>query len=141
MRCYKKEVKLSQEVTGVLRALGVEALYLFGSRAQGNAASSSDFDFGLLFEDGKLPRSQCGEEYQKIYDLLQDCVTVTTDIDIVFLEQAPLQLRYHVVRYGQVLLDANPLKRGRFEERTAEEHADFEPYRRLFEEATLARIG
>lgn len=124
-----------------LEGLGVVTLYLFGSQAQGISRENSDYDFGILLRDPARIHAGSQELYQKIYDILQDVVPERVNLDIVFLDRAPLQLRCHVVRCGRVLLDADPKRRGDFEERTIEEHADFEPYRRLFEKATLARIS
>lgn len=133
-------MEISLEIGEGMRRLGVSTLYLFGSRALGVARPSSDYDFGFLLENPSVLSQESQGLYQRLYDLLQEVVPVKTNLDVVFLDRASLQLRYHVIRYGKVLLDFDPLNRGRFEERTLEEHADFEPFRRIFEEATLARI-
>jgi len=133
-------VDLPTALASDLKTLGITTLYLFGSRAQGIARNSSDYDFGVLLEDPRVIGNGSQALYQKIYDLLEELPLQRANLDIVFLDRAPLQLRYHVIRYGEVLLDSDPSRRGRFEERTLEEHADFEPYQRLFDEATLARI-
>ncbi len=134
-------MKLPTAILAKLGKLGVSTLYLFGSRAQGNHRPTSDYDFGILLKNPVVIHGGSQALYQKIYDLLQETVSTPANLDIVFLDAAPLQLRYHVLCQGKVLLDADPLRRGRFEEWTLEEHADFEPYRRLFEETTLARIS
>ncbi|MBI4365744.1 MAG: nucleotidyltransferase domain-containing protein, partial [Deltaproteobacteria bacterium] len=121
-----------------LKGLGVSTLYLFGSRAQGIHHRGSDYDFGILM-DGSA-RGKKGDLYLALYDVLADVVDEPVNLDIVFLESAPVQLQYHVVQYGKVLLDRDPVRRGRFVQRVLEAHADFEPYRRLFASTTLARI-
>ncbi|MBI2981216.1 MAG: nucleotidyltransferase domain-containing protein [Deltaproteobacteria bacterium] len=133
-------MELSGAASQRLEDLGLATLYLFGSRAQGISRSLSDYDFGLLLKDPLLIKNGSQKLYQEIYEILEGEVSKRVNLDIVFLDGAPLQLRYHVIRYGKVLLNADPSRRGDFEERTLEEHADFEPYRRLFEESTLARI-
>lgn len=134
-------VKIAQETIDGLSQLGVSTLYLFGSRAQGISGPISDYDFGVLLNDPRLisEGSQC--LYGKIYDLLQDVVDEKSNLDIVFLDVANCQLRFHVVNYGRVLFETDALKRGRFIEKTLLEHADFTPHRLRFEEATLARIS
>lgn len=134
-------MELPEKIKVGLAGMGVVSLYLFGSRAQGVARSNSDYDFGILLRDPSVLREGSQILYQAVYDLLQEVVHERVNVDIVFLDRASLQLRYHVVQYGQVLLDEDPRKRGFFIERTLEEHADFEPYRRLFEETTLARLS
>ena len=124
-----------------LKDLGVVVLYLFGSRAQGIARATSDYDFGVLLDDPSRIRDGSQELYQQIYEILEGSVKGRVNLDIVFLDRASLQLRYHVLQYGKVLLDADPKRRGAFEEQALEEHADFEPFRRLFEATTLERIA
>lgn len=137
----KRDMQVPLEISRKLEELGIATLYLFGSRAQGLSSERSDYDFGVLLQDPSVLRDGSQEMYQRIYDLLQDLVPRKVDMDIVFLDRAPLQLKYHVIRHGKVLLDNHPTRRGRFEETTLEEHADFEPYRQMFEQATLARIS
>ena len=131
---------LSPETLSKLEQLGLASLYLFGSRAQGIERKDSDYDFGVIMKDPRVLSAGTQELYQNIYDLLQDAVNAKVNLDIVFLDRAPMQLRYHVIRYGKVLFDSDPRRRGNFIERTLIEHADFEPHRRRFEEAILARI-
>lgn len=133
-------MKFSSQLIKNLGELGVTCVYLFGSRAQNISRPESDYDFGVLLKKPSQLNNGSQDLYQKIYDLLQDLIGKKLNIDIVFLDRAPLQLRFHVLRCGKVMMDRDPLRRGHFEERTLEEHADFEPYRRLFEEATLAQI-
>jgi hypothetical protein len=63
------------------------------------------------------------------------------NMDIIFLQDAPIELRFHTARYGRVVFETDPKFRGRFVEDTVREYADFEPYRRVFEEAIIERIG
>ena len=133
-------MQISKELYSNFEKLGIAVLYLFGSRAQGLATAHSDYDFGILLENPSVIKDESMNLYQKIYELLQEEVKDKVNMDIVFLDRSPMQLRYHVIRYGQVLYDGNPMKRGRFMEQTLEEHADFEPYRPLFEKSILAQI-
>lgn len=124
-----------------LRSLGVVAVYLFGSRAQGVAGPLSDFDFGVFMEKSGNRRGD--ETYDALYDLLSPLCprTLANDIlDIVFLNDAPLELRFHVIRYGKVLFDASPRVRGRFEERTMNEYCDYRPTLDMFDRAILAAL-
>ena len=134
-------IVLSEQQQYDLRALGVKALYLFGSRAQGTAGPLSDFDFGILMN--KRGHSRGGKLYQKLYDVLSPSCPRTLEndvIDIVFLRDAPLELRFHVIRYGKVLLDTDPRARLDFEEKTTLEYCDFRPLLDRQDEAILAAI-
>lgn len=135
-----------------IRDLGVATLYLFGSRAQGIAGPDSDYDFGVLFNDAAVANDT--ETYIKRYGELYDvCGEMLRNepppsegayrhLDIVFLQRdtMPLELRFHVVRYGCVLFDGNPKQRVRFEERTVAQYCDFRPMLDCFDHAILAAI-
>src|SRR3989338_5062131 len=93
------EITFSEQEKTQLQSLGVVALYLFGSRAQGTDGPLSDFDFAVLMDRDGYARG--GEAYQKLYDLLSPhCErTLQNDvIDIIFLRDVGLELRHHVVR-------------------------------------------
>lgn len=134
-------MQLPVDVQKKLTILGVKVLYLFGSRAQGVAGPLSDYDFAVLMD---RPGARRGDAtYDALYDMLAPLCprTLKNDvIDIVFLDAASLELRFHVIRYGQILLDVNPSARGRFEERTMEEYCDFRPLLDIFDHAVLARV-
>lgn len=138
-------IKFSAKDKQQLRILGVTTVYLFGSRAQGVAGPLSDYDYGLLLGDPSILRDIRAHMklYQKLYDVLSDVSprTLKNDvIDIIFLDEAPLELRMHIVHYGKVLFDEKPLMRGRFIERTIEEYCDYHPLLQMFNNAVLARI-
>lgn len=120
--------KLKQQDLKTLKEMGVEAVYLFGSRAQAKDHPLSDYDYAALLK--KKGHSKGDDIYFKLYDLF--CAisprTLQNDvIDIVFLRDAGLELRFHVIRYGKVLYDGNPKARLQFEEQTVLLYCDFKP--------------
>lgn len=124
-----------------LRSLGVVAAYLFGSRAVGREGPASDFDFAFLMESSGRRRGD--ETYDALYDVLSPLCPRSAEndvIDIIFLNDAPLELRAHVTRYGMVLFDADPLARGRFEQRTISESCDFRPLLEEIDRTILASL-
>lgn len=111
-----------------LAQLGVQALYLFGSRALGTATEISDYDYALLMRDAGHRRGD--KVYDQLYDILSTISprTLKNDvIDIVFLKDVGLELRFHVVRYGKILFESNLLERLRFEEITTNLYCDYRP--------------
>jgi predicted nucleotidyltransferase len=124
-----------------LKKLGVACIFLFGSRVLNIERPNSDYDFGILFKKSIPKGKNRSRVYSRIYDILTKVVDETQNLDIVFLQSAAMELRFHVARYGQVLFDSDPVTRGRFLEDTIRQYADFEPHRRVFEDAILARIG
>lgn len=124
-----------------LERLGVVVLYLFGSRAVGAEGPLSDYDFGVLMKTAGHKRGD--STYDAIYDVLSPFCprTMKNDvIDIVFLNDAPLELRAHVMRYGQILYESKPLMRGRFEEKTILEASDFRPLQLQIDKTILASL-
>jgi len=136
------DITFNREDTKQLRALGVEAVYLFGSRAVGRETPRSDFDFAVLM--AKTGHRRGDEVYDKLYDLLSPHCPRTLDndvIDIVFLRDAPLELQMHIIRYGRVLYDAAPRSRANFEARTTLLYADYRPLLDIFDDAILQRYA
>lgn len=116
-----------------LEKAGILALVLFGSQAQGSANSASDYDFFVI---GKKSR----ENYDLIYDILSNRINKIVDLDIVFEESAPAELKNHVVKYGKVLYQKDGSVFPNFKQRMMIEYSDFAPMRAIFHEATMARI-
>lgn len=136
-----RELQFSEEEQKTLRRLGVEAVILFGSHAQGIEGPLSDVDVGLLVAlDVQHVPARRRVLYDTIYDLLSAKIQKLVDIDIVFLCEAPMELQSHVARYGVVLYEAAPHIFSRFRERVMERYADFAPLREIFHKAILARI-
>lgn len=138
-------IHISKETQKALTALGVVALYLFGSRAQGRAGPLSDYDFAVLLKDSTLFRSSKKKEalYDGLYRLLSPLCPreFPNDIlDIVFLQRVSLELQMHVVRHGCVLFDTDPQLRSDFEASIMLRAADFAPLRHFMSTMLLARL-
>ena len=134
-------LRFSKQDKNRLKTLGVVALYLFGSRAQGLAGPLSDYDFAVLMKEPGQKRG--GEVYNQLYEILSPLCprTLKNDIiDIIFLRDTQLELRFHVIRYGKVLFDAQPLRRLRFEVETQLLYNDYRPILDMFDKAILATI-
>ena len=122
--------------------LGVAGIFLFGSRAQGTARANSDYDFAILMRDKRILADikQRKIIYDALYDILSAQVKSLRDIDIVFVQNVDLQLRYRVAKDGQLLYTGDKKIVYDFLEQTMESYADFAPLRRIFQQTTLARV-
>jgi len=122
--------------------LGIAGIFLFGSRAQGVERETSDYDFGVIMTDPRTIRETLVRNaiYDTLYDIIAKQIKHLRNIDIVFADTSDLQFRFHIVRDGKLLFLGNERVVGNFLEKTTEEYADFAPYRRLFQQAILARI-
>jgi predicted nucleotidyltransferase len=102
---------------------GVVAVYLFGSTARGTVRSGSDVDVAVLFERTP-PHRLAGPRFTLEGDLER---VLGGPVDLVVLNDAPVDLRTRVLRDGRLLLDRNPSARIAFEVRTRNEAFDLEP--------------
>ena len=138
----KDHLDFSADEKKELAKYGIAALYLFGSRAQGVNGPMSDFDFAVLPVNKSqfAIRAYRNEIYDKLYDIFEKKIGFPCNIDIVFLNEATLQLQFHVIQQGKVIFETDANLRANYHERVMEAHADFEPLQHIFHKATLARI-
>jgi uncharacterized protein len=101
----------------------IVAVYLFGSTARGTAGSGSDVDVAVLFARTP-PHRLSGPRFDLAGDLEQ---ALGRAVDLVVLNDAPVDLKTRVLREGRLLLDRDPAARIAFEVRTRNEAFDLEP--------------
>lgn len=132
----------SEDETAEFKRRSIAALVLFGSQAQDMAGPASDFDIGVIVSDRKVLLDELARKtiYDYLYDLLAPKIKKLVNIDIVFLETSPAELRAHVMKYGQPLYESRPGVFADFRAKTIEQYADFAPLRAIFEGGVLSRI-
>ncbi|MBN1937913.1 MAG: nucleotidyltransferase domain-containing protein [Anaerolineae bacterium] len=94
--------------------------YLFGSQAQGTPGPMSDYDLGLLV---RSPTPQL--RYRLIYELA--CILNTDRIDLVFIDQIPIELAYTIIAQGQRIYERDLGTRIEVESRILSQYADYVP--------------
>lgn len=95
--------------------------YVFGSRAAGGHTATSDADIGVLLD---RPLGLLGR--QRLADRLAEALGAP-EVDLVVLDEAPLELRGRVVQEGRLIFSADDVRRVAFEVRTRSEYLDFLP--------------
>lgn len=142
--CYVETVmlpELKNQHIKLLKNTDIQAIYLFGSRALDRATPLSDYDYAVLTPDSS---HQKGDKlYQILYEVFSEISPRTLDndiIDIVYLKNIGLEMRYHIVRYGKILYDQNPLARMDYEVKTAMLYCDYRPILDEFDKQILERI-
>ncbi len=116
-------------------APGLVSAYLFGSSAQGDMKPLSDIDIALLFDKAV--------EYKFIEtNILIDAMRIlgTEEIDLVVLNEAPLHLRYSILRNKRIIFCSDPIKRVNFETDSIMEYLDFRHIRQLYNREFLRKI-
>lgn len=129
--------KFSSSHFQFLKTTDVVSIYLFGSRAQGLETENSDFDYAVLT---KSNHELHDDLYLKLYDIFCEISprTLKNDIiDIVFLKNIGLELKFHVIRYGKILYDSDAVKRLEFEIQTNLLYCDFKPILDMFDKNIL----
>jgi len=96
-----------------------ELVYFFGSRASNTAGPLSDYDIAVYFSD--MP------DHNLKYYLGHQVTTVldTDRIELVVLNQAPIELRYAVIATGTVIYEITKAARVDFESLTLSLYGDF----------------
>ncbi len=87
---------------------GAIAVYLFGSRARGDAGRASDVDLAVL---APTPLDAVGRfELQE-----RIAAELHASVDLVDLRSASAVLRAQVLEHGELLYEGDPRERARFE--------------------------
>lgn len=115
------------------RFAGIDAVYLFGSRAAGNIRSDSDIDLAIV------ARSTAVRERR--LDILADLARYGFDnVDLVFLDADDIVLNYEAVRQNQLVYQSEDFSRGGMYSKVVRRYLDFLPYLQVQREAYKRRI-
>lgn len=114
------------------------AVYLFGSRATGQAHSRSDVDLAVVLE----PRLDASRRFRKRLELMADaCSHLGTDaVDVIVLEDSPSVLAHRVLRSGRVIADRDPQRRVSVAEAVLRRYFDEARLRETLDRALAERV-
>jgi predicted nucleotidyltransferase len=110
--------------------------YLYGSRAKGRARRDSDVDVALML----TPIAARDAPFERIQRYAPPLMVVAgTDLDLVFLNDAPSLLAHRVLRDGILIHEKDTLARIRFQASTVTRYLDTKPMREIFISAAVTR--
>ncbi len=135
-RSYTPIVHLDDpRVAEALADAGARFAYLFGSRADEEERANSDVDIAVMVgrELGLL-------EEQRLADRLATALGAS-DIDLVMLGRAGLELRGRIVQQGRRIFSADEPARVAFEVRTRSEYFDYLPYLEAHTDRYLRQVA
>lgn len=112
--------------------------FLFGSVARGQVGPLSDIDVAVLLPDAPDADACFDARLTLVGDLMQ--VLHTNAVDILILNQAPLTLRYAVLRDGVLLYMRDKEAYVTFRVRTLNEYFDFQPLVRMHQRIFFEKI-
>ena len=109
--------------------------YVFGSYGKSRPGPLSDVDIGVFLKETE-------NHWEKRLQLIEKITSVlkTDEIDLVILNEAPLSLRFEVIKTGKVLFSRDEDKRIDFEAMTYDFYCDTEQLRRFHQNAVLKRL-
>jgi predicted nucleotidyltransferase len=113
----------------------VAAAYVFGSVAGGTAGPESDVDIAVLFTTPP-PHTLDSARFALAGELE---AALGAPVDLVVLNDAPVDLSIRVLRHGRLVVDRNPSARIGFEVRTRNEAFDLEPVLARYRSARVLR--
>lgn len=95
--------------------------YIFGSQLKGKTGPLSDFDFAVLLSQKPSFRFKY-ELKNKIANIIN-----SGKVDLIILNEAPIELKYHVVASGKIIYQKNSLIKTEFEADTLSRYFDYLP--------------
>lgn len=130
--------------------MGIETIYLFGSRVQGFTHSLSDFDFGIVFSNSEKYKGKTFDVYSKLYEIFSEVLPKKYlcqrfklkehEFDIVFLQFTPISFQFSAIRNSKVIYEKTQEKRLRYEEEVIKRNGDLKYFYDLSFKALLERI-
>lgn len=100
----------------------VKLAYLFGSRVDGVTGPLSDYDFAVLMDK----KSYGSTAYALLVTALSQTMQVDR-VDVVLLEQAPIELAYSIIAQGEVLYEHDIATRVEYESGIMGLYGDYLP--------------
>ena len=123
----------------VFQQYGVLAVCIFGSQIKGLAHPLSDLDIGIVFENFLKREKNITEVYTEIHATLKKEFR-GKEIDLVFLQEAPISLQFDALASGQFIYISDPAALAAIRERVINKYYDFLPISRIFYETLIKSV-
>ncbi len=111
----------------------IQFAILFGSIAKGTSNKLSDVDIAVMLAPDFKDSSPYGYQATLTADLMQELKR--NDVDVVILNEAPILLKYEIMRYGDFIHIRDKQARIQFQVDTLNQYEDFKHLYRVHEEA------
>ncbi len=118
----------------------VELAYVFGSRVTGNYRDDSDLDVAVLLNRMVFRHEKARFRWLKSFLAACGQVLPPEFLDLVLLNQAPVVLKYRVLRDGRLIYAKSSSSKVNFFIRTLQEYRDSAYYRELFCRYRIRRL-
>ncbi len=128
---------LQQQIEMIARQQGqVRLVYLFGSQVGGTTGPLSDVDLAVLLTDD-APLAKSRGELEHLFSTVLEGYR----LDLIILNQAPIELAYAVIAEGKILYQRDLAERVEYEATVMSRYGDFLPFLRAQREDILKGAG
>ena len=128
---------LKAHIAGVAATyVQVRLVYLFGSQVRGETGPLSDVDLGVLLAPGE-PVARNREQLAPLFSAALEGAPV----DLIILNQAPIELAYAVIAQGKFLYQREPAERVEYEADVLSRYGDYLPFLRAQRQDILEGAG
>jgi hypothetical protein len=86
----------------------IKLAYLFGSVAKGKEGKLSDVDIAVFLDESLSKKEIFNLQLKVISELTS--ILKTDRVDLIVMNNAPLLLKYNIIRYGKILKDDKEIK-------------------------------
>lgn len=131
--------RISPLVKAVFQQYDVLAIYVFGSHAKGTTHFLSDLDIGVIFKDFPKQKRNTEEIYTEILAALKKEFK-GKNIDLVFLQEAPISLQFDALVNGQCIFTVDQTKLSIIKEEVMNKHYDFRPVSKMFYDTLIKSV-
>lgn len=115
------------------------AAYLFGSRAGGRIGLLSDYDFGIQLEEKTHPSEYLEIKLRIMADLAR--AVKSEAVDVVIINEAPLLLKYQILRWGKPIYERHKAQRALLTFKTLTQYLDWSYFDKLFSKALIEKTA
>ena len=130
----KKRMPPLEQLKNVFKLYpAIQAVYLFGSYANGNPHAESDLDLAIV-PDGPQVRPQ------KLAILTELARIGFCDVDLVFLDTEDIVLKYEAIRKNKIVYARPDFDRGSLYSKIIRQYLDFLPYLKIQRDYLKRRI-
>ncbi len=96
--------------------------YIFGSQLRGKTGPLSDYDFAVF-----LSQKPSFQFKYKLKNKLVNILDIVEQVDLVILNDAPIELKYNVIATGKIIYQKNSVAKVEFEADTLSQYFDYLP--------------
>jgi len=116
----------------------VKLAYLFGSVAEGKEGKLSDVDIAVFLDESLSKKERFDLQLKLISGLTG--ILKTDRIDLIIMNDAPLLLKYNIIKHGKILKD-NIETRVKVESRILSDYLDMKYYIDRHTDLAIERIA